>query len=241
MNTIDDEMIQQVDLQLSELILNVNDISQDKIDNITDEISDIMSNAANTLGMVHPQVNKATKYKMSNKSDDKAWMTDESRKNRAVYRRLKRWDKASGGCDEIKKAKNLAFKTYKKSVSKNYKSYVSDMQKKIRKLKSTDTKSYWRLINGDRNQKQDVVNGISRDLFAKHFENICNVPEENLIGENTADEEVLFSEALNATIQEEEVLKCISKLKNNKACGYDGVVNEFLKYSCPTLFFFKNQ
>ena len=62
-------MIQQVDLQLSELISNINDISQAKIDNITDEISDIMSHAANTLGMVHPQVSKATKYKMSKKSD----------------------------------------------------------------------------------------------------------------------------------------------------------------------------
>ena len=228
-------MIRQVDLQLSELISNVNDISQAKIDNITDEISDIMSHAANTLGMVHPQVSKATKYKMSKKPDDKAWMTDESRKNRAVYRRLKRWDKASGGCNEIKKAKNLAFKTYKKTLSKNFKSYVSDMQKKIRKLKSTDTKSYWRLINGDRQRKQEVVNGISRDVFAKHFESLCNVPEENLIGENIADEEVLLNAALDETIREEEVLKCIVKLKNNKACGYDGIINEFLKYSCPKL------
>ena len=29
----------------------------------------------------------------------------------------------------------------------------------------------------------------------------------------------------------DEVLKCIKKLKNNKSCGYDGILNEFLKTS----------
>ncbi len=39
--------------------------------------------------------------------------------------------------------------------------------------------------------------------------------------------------SLNNLITEEEVKKCINKLKNGKACGYDNVINEFLKHSSP--------
>ena len=104
-----------------------------------------------------------------NPHSNNAWMSDESKKHRAVFRRLKRWDKASGGCDEINKAKNAAYKVYKKSLSRNYNSYVKDIQNKIRKLKTTDTSSYWRLINGDKQQKQHIMDNISREVFSNHL------------------------------------------------------------------------
>ena len=36
---------------------------------------------------------------------------------------------------------------------------------------------------------------------------------------------------LNSEITEEEVLKCLTKLKLNKACSADLILNEFLKFS----------
>ena len=36
---------------------------------------------------------------------------------------------------------------------------------------------------------------------------------------------------LNSEITEEEVLKCLSKLKLNKACSTDMILNKFLKFS----------
>ena len=36
---------------------------------------------------------------------------------------------------------------------------------------------------------------------------------------------------LNSEITEEEVLKCLTKLKLNKACSSDLILNEFLKFS----------
>jgi hypothetical protein len=35
-------------------------------------------------------------------------------------------------------------------------------------------------------------------------------------------------------ISKEEILKCIKKLKNNKACGEDLVINEYIKSTTNT-------
>jgi hypothetical protein len=34
---------------------------------------------------------------------------------------------------------------------------------------------------------------------------------------------------INAYISKEEILKCIHKLKNEKACGEDEIINEYIK------------
>jgi hypothetical protein len=38
-----------------------------------------------------------------------------------------------------------------------------------------------------------------------------------------------LNENINMKISKEEILKCIKKLKNNKACGEDLVINEYIK------------
>ena len=41
----------------------------------------------------------------------------------------------------------------------------------------------------------------------------------------------VYNSPLNMAITNSEVTNCIKMLKNGKACGYDQVINEFLKYS----------
>jgi hypothetical protein len=38
-----------------------------------------------------------------------------------------------------------------------------------------------------------------------------------------------LNEEINFSITQEEILRCIKKLKNNRACGEDYVVNEYIK------------
>ena len=38
-----------------------------------------------------------------------------------------------------------------------------------------------------------------------------------------------INEHINAYISKEEILKCIQKLKNEKACGEDEIINEYIK------------
>jgi hypothetical protein len=54
--------------------------------------------------------------------------------------------------------------------------------------------------------------------------------EANLLEEHTRTND----SPLNAVISTEEVLKCVKMLKNGKACGYDQILNEYIKCSIST-------
>jgi len=71
-------------------------------------------------------------------------------------------------------------------------------------------------------------------FFLEHFEKLGNIPEEEL---HTFDNEtdIFVHDDLENDISADEVLKCIKKLKNNKSCGYDGILNEFLKTASSKL------
>ena len=58
--------------------------------------------------------------------------------------------------------------------------------------------------------------------------------EDEIFKEKPTNED-LDNRQLNQPFHEEELEKCFSKLKNNKACGKDLISNEFLKYAYPKL------
>ena len=95
---------------------------------------------------------------------------------------------------------------------------------RIRSLRSSDPRAYWRILNINNRQKKHTVDAISHDLFVEHFEKLGNIPEEEL---HTFDNEtdIFVHDDLENDISANEVLKCIKKLKNNKSCGFDGILN----------------
>ena len=58
---------------------------------------------------------------------------------------------------------------------------------RIRSLRSSDPRVYWKILNSDNRQKKHTVDAISHDLFVEHFEKLSNIPEEELL--HTFDEE----------------------------------------------------
>ena len=80
-------------------------------------------------------------------------------------------------------------------------------------------------------------------FFSKHFEKLGNVNDDELFESTTPDTIPTVNGKLNDIFSKKEVVACIKKLKNNKACGFDGVINEFLKacndkiITCITLLF----
>jgi hypothetical protein len=72
---------------------------------------------------------------------------------------------------------------------------------------------------------------IAHEVFQKHFEKLSNVSEEELFDTVLGDNNAVENAKLNDEITIDEALKCIKRLKNNKSCGYDGILNEFLKAS----------
>ena len=87
-------------------------------------------------------------------------------------------------------------------------------------MRSSDPRAYWRILNSNSSQKKHTVDAISHDLFVER----ANIPEEEL---HTFDNEtdIFVHDDLENDISANEVLKCIKKLKNNKSCGFDGILN----------------
>ena len=97
--------------------------------------------------------------------------------------------------------------------------------KKLRELKVTDSKLYWRLISN--NKKEDTPILISE--FFKHFKDL------SLNSQQTDSEPPIFlgpsldNSALNKVFDEKEIGDCIQSLKNGKSAGIDLIVNEYIK------------
>ena len=98
-------------------------------------------------------------------------------------------------------------------------------------MRSSDPRAYWRILNINNRQKKHTVDAISRDLFVEHFEKLGNILEEERLHTFDNKTDIFVHDDLQ-NISAVEVLK---KLKNNNSCGYDGILNEFLKTSSSKL------
>ena len=122
-----------------------------------------------------------------------------------------------------------ASREYKREINKQYWLFHNKFISKIRNLKNTDPKTYWKIINGSKTEKSDITSHISADVFQEHFKNLAGEPETNMEDSNV--EQYTDHPELDAPITDTEVQKAMKKLKANKACGYDQITNEFLKAS----------
>ena len=121
-------------------------------------------------------------------------------------------------------------KAYKKEINKQYNAYRNDFISKLRGMKTKDPKSYWSLINKSADKQKSVVNKVAlEETFYDHFKNLNNENNDNdafnfdihNINSNENSE-------LNRPFSEADILKAIKALKNNKSCGNDLILNEFL-------------
>ena len=119
-------------------------------------------------------------------------------------------------------------KTYKNTVHKSIKKYKNDKVEKLRRFKSSNTKEFWRILDDGKNK--NISSAPLNDLY-DFFKNI-NKGESN-------DTDVHFdtgmtqqiNETINKKISEDEILKAVNTLKQNKSSGIDGVLNEHIKSS----------
>ena len=123
---------------------------------------------------------------------------------------------------------------YKKEVNKQFRKYHSDLVKKIRVLKSSDPKTYWKIINGTNSEKHDASKRISSEMFLKHLKSLFNDTTRDVRDDREdqdADHYDNNNEDLNKAFEEWEILKALRNLKSNKACHHGQITTEFLKAS----------
>ena len=99
--------------------------------------------------------------------------------------------------------------------------------KKIRGLKSSNPKEYWRILNSDSKQKPKVA---PLNEIYEYFKNVNGVEINDTvpnidIGDNSTNEEI------NSPVTVDEITQAVKILKKNKSLGNDDLLNEHLKYS----------
>ena len=119
-------------------------------------------------------------------------------------------------------------KIYKKFIQKKINLYNKNLHEKLRSLKDKKPREYWSLLN---NKKRNINNSITINSLHNNFKSL-NEQINNRHREIGSDEiPEGGDEILNNVFTIIEIKKLIKKLKKNKSCGIDNIINEFLKYS----------
>jgi hypothetical protein len=105
-------------------------------------------------------------------------------------------------------------------------------------LRKSDSKAYWSFFNKCDTKGNKAVNKIAIDVLHDHFKHLNALDEDD----EDDDKDIVFPTniteyniELNQDITEAEVLYAVKSLKNNKACGGDLILNEFLKHATVKL------
>lgn len=110
-------------------------------------------------------------------------------------------------------------------MRKHYNTFKKKKIRKLRNLKSNNSKEYWKILNArKKGNNTDCSIGDFFDYF-KSFNGGENEAEDVNFSDNTLNEEV------NKSITKDKVEKAINMLKNNKSCSLDSILNEHLKAS----------
>ena len=105
-------------------------------------------------------------------------------------------------------------------------------EQKLRTIKTTNPKSYWKLLNSSKNKAEKIPASIN-DLY-EHFKYLNE--HSNTINDNIPnDNSIHFQPEPDYDFTDEEIRHIAKNLKKNKATGDDNILNEYI-YSTIDLF-----
>ena len=193
---------------------------------ITDSIKHVMIKSANeTFQKYRPKSNSEGKYPC---------YTNKARKLTREYRRVRNKNKKRRIKDvvnaNILKEKSRACRKEVLKVRAISKKKVVKLLREL-KAKGTTINQYWRVLKGN---KREHIN-VPLEVFKDHFANLAVNFESNIdnlevppVSDNVG---ILDTSALNQNFTETEIRNFVKTLKNNKAAGIDGILNEFIKHT----------
>lgn len=215
-------------------LVSSNDVSKEDVETLVSECSSLLFNAADAAGMIKHSTIRATptRKQVSRNSTKRPWFNTECQRLRLQYRRTKNHRRRVNDVENFQFLTE-ASKAYKKCINKHFNDYKKDFIKKLRALKNSDAKAYWKLLNKSDSSNKSTIQKVSLAAFADHFKKLNTVSSENsdMVPEVDPSKVSEFNFELNDEITEQEVLKSINNLKQNKACASDLILNEFLKFS----------
>jgi len=136
----------------------------------------------------------------------------------------------------LKNELKIVSKEYKNTLRKAQHNYNLTKINTLKKLKTTDPRQYWRILNKDSSQRQEPsvkLNDFYNYFKALNEENVTHDNNENIQTNETDNGNA--NEEINNPITEEEILSAVKTLKNNKSPGIDNIINEHMKYTIQTM------
>jgi hypothetical protein len=212
-----------------------NDIdSTDKLNKINDELILALKESADISGMLKTMECTPTNKK-ENKQSQK-WFNKECYRTRKDYHRCKSVYRRNRNVNNLRELKNKS-KSYKKCVNKSINQYQKNFNKKVRSLKASNPKEFWKLLCT--NDKKRITEKIQISVFSEYFKKL-NTDNNVYETEDFKDVEWdnhLENSFINADFTDEEIKSVVKTLKNNKSPGEDLIINEFIKCTidimCP--------
>ena len=189
------------------------------INQITNDLKLVMTNSANlSFPKFRPKLN----------TNKLSCYTKETKSKQTEYHKAKAKFNKDGGKanhDILIAKSNAAKKAVSKARALSKKKFIQ----KLRNLQNTNPKQYWKLLQGN---KKEHIN-IPLDSFQEHFANlnIEAADTDNNALNSDIDLGDLDTSTLNRPFCGEEITNFVKNLKNNKAAGIDGILNEFIKCS----------
>ena len=211
-------------------LLHNNDISKQEVIDVSKRVSQVLIDAGVEVGSVKPYANGR---RVKRKSPLKLWYNDECETKRKVFQKAKN-DIRNGICDkDFLKTKS---KEYRDALKKSYHNYHRAVCKRLRILKSNNSKEYWNLLSKLPNVRNESNTKLNVNLFVEHFKKLGNssdVSDQNNWSLNNHN--IPGNDGLNTDFTIEEISKVVAHLKNGKSPGCDYVINEFIKSAFPKL------
>ena len=217
---------------------NLTDPTKSEIANITESIKHVYQEAGAESGMIKVlRPAKFKQHKLRRKLPNKPWFTKECENERKQFFKAKH-NHSKFNTSATKENQKAKSKSFKRTVNLAYKQFHKELHNKLRNLQSSNPKDYWNILKKADNYK-DKVCKITLEIFVDHFKKLNQVQLNGQNAETIDPPESpdncipAHNEALNKPFDESDIFKQIKKLKNGKACGFDMILNEFLKNS-PT-------
>ena len=207
--------------------IEINGTDQSEINSVVKDISNVSITAGININISKKSTNSTGPKK--NKKIDKPWFDHECRDKRRHFVQIKRrlLRKKIKSYTDITFFNNEA-KIYTKFIKMKTNLYNKKLHEDLRNLKYSKPKEYWNLLNP---KKHKINNSININPLHDHFRTLGKQPHtgnENFTADDIPEE---GDEILNKDFTTIEIHKLINKLKNNKSCGIDNIINEFLKFS----------
>ena len=213
--------------ELVEFIVKIEtEPSQKSIDEICSKLSQLLVEKAKDCNICKERVLYKNSNDIRNGKKHKPWFDLECRSARNEYYKVKNKIKFISPSERQSKIQK-ASKHFKNMLKEKKKIYFESLHKRLRVLKSNNSKDYWNFLNKASNKNNNHEMTVA--FLKEHFEKISTVRNDIESSTSINFETNSINEQINVQFSLDEIKHIIKRLKSGKACGIDHVRNEFLK------------